>query len=176
MLYRPKYCCSCGEKIEREEWRLWTSRRFCALCETEQKPYDLLPRAIVGLAVIVSLFGIAGYFRGSDANPTQQVARRSEGSTQKLKPASLASISSSNSVPALGANSGPQGNPVDPDQDGSSSQISEQPKKERAPSDETAFFCGVLTKKGTPCTRRVKKKGTFCWQHVRTAAIAPTRF
>jgi hypothetical protein len=34
-------------------------------------------------------------------------------------------------------------------------QINEQPKKEKGTSDETVFYCGALTKKGTPCTRRV---------------------
>jgi len=174
MLYRPKYCCSCGEKIEREDWRFWTSRRFCALCETEHKAYDLLPRVIVGLAVIVSLFGVANYFRGSDTE--QHLTRRSEQTPQKLKPASPVSVPSPGIVSASNGNAQPQSESVRSGSEGSASQISEQPNKERATSDDTVFYCGAITKKGTPCTRRVKKKGTFCWQHARTGAIAPTRF
>jgi hypothetical protein len=33
------------------------------------------------------------------------------------------------------------------------------------PKDQTqAYFCGAVTKKGTPCSRRVKAPGR-CWQH-----------
>src|SRR5262245_60458613 len=100
MLYRPKYCCNCGEKVEREEWRLWTSRRFCALCETEHKSYDLFPRVVVGLGVIVFLFGVGGYFRGSEANPAL-LTRKGAQSTQKLKPSALVSVSPSDEGQAL---------------------------------------------------------------------------
>jgi hypothetical protein len=55
-------------------------------------------------------------------------------------------------------------------------QINEQPHPEKRTSDEPVFYCGAITKKGTPCTRRVKTKGTFCWQHAKSGQIAPARF
>lgn len=27
------------------------------------------------------------------------------------------------------------------------------------------YYCGALTKKGTPCKHRVKHQGDRCWQH-----------
>jgi hypothetical protein len=30
---------------------------------------------------------------------------------------------------------------------------------------EAAYYCGAATKKGTPCSRRVKRPGERCWQH-----------
>jgi hypothetical protein len=32
-LYRPNFCADCGERVVRERWRAWSSRRFCAACE-----------------------------------------------------------------------------------------------------------------------------------------------
>ena len=37
---------------------------------------------------------------------------------------------------------------------------------------ETVYFCGAQTKKGTPCTRRVKGGGR-CWQHQGQPAMLP---
>jgi hypothetical protein len=165
MLFKPKYCCNCGEKIERAEWRLWTSRRFCQLCETEFKSYDLLPRAVVVAGLVFVLFGLGSYFRDQDMNAPARLSTMSALSAQKLKPAVARSVSNSQS-PTFG--------PGDRS-DEPIKQINEQPKKEKASSDETVYFCGALTKRGTQCTRRVKKKG-FCWQHARFSQVAPARF
>src|SRR5918997_7217948 len=32
-MYRPNFCAECGERVLRERWRAWTSRRFCPVCE-----------------------------------------------------------------------------------------------------------------------------------------------
>jgi hypothetical protein len=61
MFYRPKFCCECGEKIERVEWKLWTSRRFCEFCETEYKGHDLGIRAIVAGGAVLGIFGFSTY-------------------------------------------------------------------------------------------------------------------
>ena len=37
---------------------------------------------------------------------------------------------------------------------------------------EPVHFCGAQTKKGTPCTRRVKNSGR-CWQHIGQPAMLP---
>lgn len=34
-----------------------------------------------------------------------------------------------------------------------------------APAKSEAFYCGAVTKKGTPCKHRVKAKGLRCKQH-----------
>jgi hypothetical protein len=31
--------------------------------------------------------------------------------------------------------------------------------------ESSKFFCGALTKKGTPCSRKVKSRGSRCYQH-----------
>jgi hypothetical protein len=32
-LYKPNFCAECGERVLRERWRAWTTRRFCPACE-----------------------------------------------------------------------------------------------------------------------------------------------
>src|SRR5436190_3400953 len=128
MFYRPAFCCNCGEKIQREEWRLWTSRRFCALCETEHKGIDLIPRAVVLIGLLLTVFGFGSYLRrtGNPAENPQLV--RSTRPVANLKPAppssdGSGSVMDSNSKATV-SNSASPGN----------QQISEQPKRERTTS------------------------------------------
>ncbi|HEY2866891.1 MAG TPA: hypothetical protein VGJ02_07355 [Pyrinomonadaceae bacterium] len=37
---------------------------------------------------------------------------------------------------------------------------------------DAVYYCGAATKKGTPCTRRVKRAGERCWQHQGMPAMA----
>lgn len=175
MLYRPKFCCNCGEKIEREEWRLWTSRRFCALCETEYKPYDLIPRVIVVVAGLLTLFGLSGMFRGSERG-SDSFAKPNTAPTQKLKPATLLSSSetNANSQQAVANENGVAASP-NSNNGPVNTENGEQPAKGKRTSDEAVYYCGAITKKGTPCTRRVRNKG-YCWQHAKIAASPDGRF
>lgn len=38
-------------------------------------------------------------------------------------------------------------------------------RAERMSEPPALYFCGAITKKGTPCSRRVKSPGR-CWQHI----------
>ena len=169
MLYRPAFCCNCGEKIQRDQWRVWTSRRFCPLCETEHKGIDLLPRVIIGFGLIMTVFGFAEYVRRPPREAKNEDVFRSSQFRSELKSApklnegtSNANVQSNSTIPANFANA-------------SQTQLNEQPKQEKTTSDETVYYCGAITKRGTPCTRRVKTKG-FCWQHARSGQVAPARF
>src|SRR4051794_12946051 len=65
MLYKPKFCCNCGEKVERAEWPILASRRLCELCASENSEYDYFLRATAIICLICGLFGIAAFVRGS---------------------------------------------------------------------------------------------------------------
>ena len=169
MLYRPVFCCNCGEKIVRDEWRLWTSRRFCALCATEHQGAEFLPKAIVGIGALAIIFSVASSIRGPNYSrdaagfPTQQTK-------VSLKPPSADRSTASDAGKAVE----PLPRNIDP-QPNTKAEINEQPQREKRSSEETVYYCGAITKKGTPCTRRVKTKG-FCWQHAKSGQIAPARF
>ena len=168
MLYRPVFCCNCGEKIVREEWRPWTSRRFCALCATEHQGIDLLPKAVVGIALLLSVAAFANYVR---LPRSSENTFGSENAKPNLRSAALysANATSSPAFSTPNASNSAQNTSTNP-------QINEQPQHEKRTSDEPVYYCGAVTKKGTPCTRRVKTKGTFCWQHAKSGQVAPARF
>lgn len=165
MLYRPNYCCNCGERIERSEWRVWDSRRFCPLCETEYKGHDLFTRAIVGIGVVLGIFGFSSILKpvefqtqsGSQHRqilappPQEQVKRPSQlrpnlPADQESKVEAVPTPIHETPTRLAGTNSG-------------------QTAAAKKSSQEPVYFCGVTTKKGTPCSRRVKTKGKPCWQH-----------
>src|SRR5262245_50260351 len=71
MFFRPTFCANCGEKIARTDWGLFTSRRFCQVCESEYKGHDLIPRAIVIGGIVLGIFGFGSYLRsGTSAGST----------------------------------------------------------------------------------------------------------
>ncbi|HEX9961513.1 MAG TPA: hypothetical protein VGB00_11305, partial [Pyrinomonadaceae bacterium] len=51
-------------------------------------------------------------------------------------------------------------------------QTSAKSADKQNPATEAVYFCGAPTKKGTPCSRRVKGGGR-CWQHAGQTALLP---
>jgi hypothetical protein len=161
MLYRPKFCANCGEKIERESWGVLTSRRFCPLCETQFKGQDLIPRVIVAGGLSIGILGFGSYLKSGSAD-TGGLAIR-----QPLKAVEQSNTIGSGSAaraeePANVTNAAPQ-------------QIATLTAKPQPPvkvvADEAQYFCGAETKKGTPCSRRVKGN-VRCYQHTGMPAMA----
>jgi len=174
MFYKPKFCCNCGEKIERADWRLWTSRRFCSVCEVEQKGHELLPRLIVAAAVLFGIFGIGSYFQGQDNAAGQSGMAMPGGS------GSIRAVVMEPKQLALKAVPDSFGREIERDGLGSvtppprASASDEQTSVRSIASDEPIHFCGALTKKGRPCSRRVKSD-VRCWQHAGRSSAAAAR-
>jgi hypothetical protein len=173
MLFRPSYCANCGEKIEREEWHLWTSRRFCAVCESEYKGQDLLPRFITGAGILALMVGVGGYFR-TGPSVTDPAVRQLKGGPEKaaaVNPPPSASISPNGG--SLAPMSPPPANvPPQVSRQPSSMQPLRSAAGEKNSGETATYFCGAQTKKGTPCTRRVKGN-IRCYQHVGMPAMLP---
>jgi len=158
MLYRPNFCCNCGEKIERVEWKLFTSRRYCDLCQTELRYKDVLAKAWVIAGLLISFAVVSSIFRSpvaKESTPSKAVTTRSLG--EKIDgPSNL------DTTPAQSKQSQPVADPsgistVSP-------RAADQKLSSRSP--EPVYYCGAATKKGTPCSRRVKRLGERCWQHM----------
>jgi len=173
MPYKPKHCCQCGEKIERIDWKPWTSRRFCELCETEFGIYDWLTRGLVGIGLLFGLFGIGSYLQKPEKQlsvaPNQLIGgvSNTSGETVNQKIVSQALTNNSVQTSAQANNSARQTKPLevsDLKTKPVAAPISEPPEK--------VYFCGALTKKGTMCSRRMKSGGR-CWQHAGQAAMLP---
>jgi hypothetical protein len=161
VFYKPKYCCNCGEKIERVEWRLWTSRRFCSVCEIEQKGHELLPRVILGTAIVFGIFGIGTYFQGQHPETGGKQAFKLAGAEPKRP--EPAGISRDPKRQAEVQVSDPGKNIGTPET--TAAEVSKvQPGVRPTASQDPVYFCGAMTKKGKPCSRRVKLNQR-CWQH-----------
>ncbi len=163
MLFRPKFCANCGVKIERPEWYPWTSRRFCTVCEVEYKGHEVLPKIGASLLAVFGVFGIWSMinrpvpelraFRGEPQPSTHFASLRPTPETKAVvSPSPEAAVQPVRTElsSTFGRNS-----------------VHAKPKAEN---DQQVSFCGAETKKGTPCTRRVKGN-TRCFQHVGMPAM-----
>lgn len=174
MIFRPSYCANCGEKIERKEWHLWTSRRFCQVCESEFKGQDLIPRFVFLVAVLIG--GVNGwdYLKrgtGADAGLTKQ-AKSVERPMASVAANSGAALTPANdnapaSQMAMAANT-PQSTP----RSLADMQPSKTVTRGKDEADGVMYYCGAQTKKGTPCSRRVKGN-IRCFQHTGMPAMLP---
>jgi hypothetical protein len=184
MLFKPKFCCSCGEKIERLNWKAWTSRRFCQLCETEYGFYDWIPKIVFGFGLFFGLLGVSFYWQKTEKplnTLSHQISSNSlkannslTNQTFSLPPSTnqngqeSARLNDRNSAPnvqknvqaALLKQSLPQAQQI------------RQIENGKDTARETAYFCGAQTKKGTPCSRR-RKSNSRCFQHVGQSAMLP---
>ncbi len=182
MLYKPNYCCNCGEKIERVEWHLWTNRRFCSLCETEYQLDDWLKRIFPIIFFVFGIFGIGSYFQSSEIpidvkQSEKQTAIQNESGRKFAKPKTLkSSVEPKDQIeePSHEHGTKMQEEPLEPNvTQGEESQQVVKVRSRQKSSNETVYFCGAETKKGTPCSRKVKGGGR-CWQHKGREAMLPT--
>ena len=163
MLFRPNFCANCGEKIERIDWHLWSSRRFCELCATEFQVQEYAPRIIIGVALLAIVSSAATYFGGTNRNETT-LAKRVSPQRVTTQPNS-SSANAANPVANINT-----ANVDVPPQPQSPKALAALPQNKLPLADKTAvtaevYFCGAETKKGTACSRRVKGNSR-CFQHV----------
>ncbi len=172
MLFRPSFCANCGERIERAEWSILTSRRFCAVCEIEYKGHEWLPRAVIGISVLIGIFGFGSYLNSGSTSSDLQALRQ---------PRRLAELHDSDnravsrSVSNTRTETAAAGKPAQIDF--SSTSTTPAPAKFARPKteiDEPINYCGAETKKGTPCSRRVKGN-IRCYQHAGMPAMTSVK-
>jgi len=179
MFYKPTYCCHCGEKIDRAKWGIKDSRRFCESCASEFVIKEWLPRVIVFIGIIGALFGFGTLLRKTEKplNVTTATALTSSPANQKSQQF-LSNTNAQNSAqfPNAANNAELQAKKqtlIDPKSSGNLRlQSSRNSSDKQNPAPEAVYFCGAQTKKGTPCSRRVKGGGR-CWQHAGQAAMLP---
>lgn len=157
-MYKPNFCAECGARIERTRWRIWTSRRFCSACDKRFRK----ARLALPLVASVTLFGV-GFVAGRSGRPTPPplIIERD----QPTIPSVLPQITSRPTE----MREGKAGTPPSPEpHDSPSGTANERPTDPN----EIVSICGARTKKGTPCSRRVRGTGR-CWQHKGMPAMLP---
>lgn len=158
-MYKPNFCAECGERVERVRWRMWTSRRFCAACERR-----LGRRRIWRTLVFCAVLWLAGFVLGRSTRPPAPpllISRHGTAETT-LTPLSLPAQTKATEAarPAAEPSAAPRYGP-----DGTAGERPTDPT-------EIVSICGARTKKGRPCSRRVRGTGR-CWQHRGLPAMLP---
>jgi hypothetical protein len=171
MLYRPTFCCDCGNKIERTKWRFWTSRRFCENCETEFRKEEWLPTVFLSfIALVGGLYGFGSYLKTPEKPLALTSNRASNSSVEKTQNKNVQEIAanSAKTVQPISGNTN-QNAAV---KNASASLTLTKTESLQNTADEPVYFCGAQTKKGTPCGRKVRGGGR-CWQHTGQPAMLP---
>ncbi|MBA2339824.1 MAG: hypothetical protein H0V88_05480 [Pyrinomonadaceae bacterium] len=160
-MYRPNFCAECGAHIERTRWRLWTSRRFCPVCEKRFRKTIFVWLTLTTFALLG-----AGFLFGRAGRPAAPPLIVERGKFAAMP------VASNNHSPQASSNSA---------NDNSASTSEPRPTpfvsnvtSGETPTDpnETVSLCGARTQKGTPCQRRVRGTGR-CWQHRGKPAMLP---
>lgn len=159
MLYKPKYCADCGERVERTDWKPWSSRRFCKVCEADNRIHDLIPRAVLLIGAAAGIFGLGVYMQKPEKplSITRSVIAKNAPQTEPEASTPRTLISTPQ----------PAKEPVKEESPASSTPVSKEVAPEQDVQNtglEGVSYCGARTKKGTPCKRLVKGTGK-CWQH-----------
>ena len=157
-MYRPNFCAECGGRVARARWRIWTSRRFCAACDRRFRRGRVLKPLIAGLALVG-----AGYVGGRALRPTAPPPLVIERSGAPNSTVLSSGISTARTNAAV--NSDTPAAAVAYGADGTAAERPTDPG-------ELVSICGARTKKGAPCSRRVRGTGR-CWQHRGRAAMLP---
>jgi hypothetical protein len=162
MLYKPNFCCHCGEK--RTDWNMLTSRRFCEACAAENKRHDRIPQVTFASGLLAIMFGLGTMFGGARNQPIPVQTLNaspvhSKPETSAAKPAENVETSKAGSVSPRSI--GPTPRDIGPPP----AAENETPVK--------IYYCGALTKKGTPCSRKVKASGSRCYQHEGKSPTGP---
>ena len=172
MFYQPNFCCECGEKIERSDWKLWTSRRFCPLCATDHQLRELAPKAAAGAGILITLFAAGSFLQGRGPTSPQPESRTFASSAASRQPETV-NKQATDAGPVQSQSRSPQPFAVNQNPNAALTTSGSVPAaKPAAPTESPVYFCGAATKKGTPCSRRVKTKDR-CWQHAGQPAMLP---
>lgn len=178
MAYKPKFCCECREKIERTIWRPWTNRRFCQLCATNFGLADTLHIGALVVLSFISIVGIANILQKPDKElliaSSQSSSNYGNGAQQNVSQTNQTANFNKNvaqNFAAVSETARLQPPPISVSanrQETVKQSVSRPVPTPSAP----VSFCGAPTKKGSPCTRRVRNGGR-CWQHVKQSAAPP---
>lgn len=159
IMYQPNFCAECGERIARARWHVWTNRRFCPQCEPRFRSARMLLPLLAG--AVLFIVGLLAGRAVRTAPPPLLVIERGQPSiapTQTAQTLPAQPNAKRESQPATAARAAPKTDSAAIELAGDSS--------------ETIYICGALTKKGTPCRRRVRGTGR-CWQHKGQPAAIP---
>lgn len=155
MFYKPTFCCHCGEKISRAEESFADSTRFCDVCKHDFLAIRIAPMFFTALMMVIGLAGAGGLMRVAPPVPVRSAPVAAAPGIVTAEPPRNTAVNAAPSLPEPRAAN--LNRPV---------QIPVKTPRQVAP-EEPLSVCGAPTKKGTPCSRKVRGGGR-CWQHAAT--------
>lgn len=172
MFYKPTYCCHCGEKIEKTNFLpIKDSGKFCDVCRNDFPFREFMPLVFMFLCAVFGIAGLGSYlYRGDTANAVALKQSKVPSPQTLVKTETAANLpqnSNRQTVAQTVPKNEPQSIPT-PNQTAPENRKTEVVKVVA----EKTYYCGAETKKGTPCSRKVKGGGR-CWQHKGKDAMLP---
>jgi hypothetical protein len=142
-LYRPKFCAECGTKlVSTGSWKFLITQQYCSICNKRYRWSNIFWLPSLSL-ILLSLGWLLGYFSRSSVSPPLIIERTATSSEETKVFTGTATASNAQAT-----------------------------TNELTDPTEMVSICGARTKKGTPCSRRVRGKGR-CWQHKGLRAMLP---
>lgn len=183
MFVKSKFCLECNEKLEDYDDNFLIRSNYCEICKPSFRPKEILTRLGVAAFVIVpSLINFGLFLQKPSDKPLNVVKSEIASVAPAPKP-----LQKTNNVEPI--------NHVEPkkvevNQQGAllskqrETPIANQtfdkkttqfvPEVSQVSVPETAYMCGAKTKKGMPCSRKVKGS-VRCWQHLGQDAMLPAK-
>jgi hypothetical protein len=183
MFYKPRYCTECGSELQDYGESFWLRSKFCEICKPNFKTGEFFSRfGGVGLAAIAAIFGVGTLLR----QPVEKPLNLAKTEISNIAPAAKPTQKIENVLP---------NKVVQPKQVDANQQVAlllKQPETQSAKQTfdkktqqsvqelsqsfvpEVVYMCGAKTKKGTPCSRKVKGS-VRCWQHLGQEAMLPAK-
>jgi hypothetical protein len=172
MFYRANYCCECGEKIERFSDSLLVNSKFCEVCKPNFRLETFGPKGLAGIGLLGVVFGFGSFLqKPTEPKPLIEkgeiatiasIPNHSANSIKVEKP--VVNLQAANALPKV------ETKKVTPSFEKQGVVSEAKPEIEVS---EPAYYCGAKTKKGSPCSRKVKG-AVRCWQHAGQPAMLPT--
>lgn len=172
MFYKPDYCCHCGQKIEKPNFsRIKDSEKFCDVCKYDFPFQAHSAKILLAVCLLIGTFSF-GIFLSGGSSETSVALKQSKVSAPQVIP-------KDDTAANLPQNSNRQNSSQIPPKNGSQTSPNadqKSPENRRTEvvkiAEEKTYYCGAATKKGTPCSRKVKGGGR-CWQHKGQEALFP---
>jgi hypothetical protein len=179
MFYKPKYCSECASELSKCDESYWLISRFCEVCKPHFKAIEIFTKfGGIAFGAVATTFGVGVWLQ----KPVGQPLSPAKTEIASVAPAPKPVRKIENNQPI--SNVQPKVVEVNQPVAVSSKQsvtLQTQPEFDKKTQPKTAevsqsaavepvYMCGAKTKKGMPCSRKVKGN-VRCWQHLGQEAM-----
>lgn len=128
-----------------------------------------MPKAVVAASLVIGLFGVGAYLTSSKTD--SEIAAFKQAGKKAVYSTPVTVVKETPSAISPPTNKVISGQPESPSVSSTTgSKLVDASIRPKIEQEEQVFYCSAETKKGTPCSRRVKKN-TRCYQHVGMPAM-----